>query len=116
MRAHEPLIDARELAAYLGVTVGYVYEHALELGARELPRKPRPRKDGTMPKPKPRLRFSLAQVDERLTACSASRESALPKPAPQAASRPRRRRPLGTSVELLPIRGRISAESLREAS
>ncbi len=118
MRACEPLVDARALAEYLGTSVSYVYEHASALGARELPRKPRLRKDGTMPtQPKPRLRFSLAEVDKRLSACTASKQSPSPEPAQQAASRSRRGRALGTSVELLPIRGRILAETgLREAS
>jgi hypothetical protein len=51
------LVDARSLAAYLGVGVSWVYEHADELGARRL---------GSGPKA--RLRFSLEEVDERLTA------------------------------------------------
>ena len=106
MRAREPLVGVREIAEYLSVNPSWVYEHAAELGARRLG-------DG----PRARLRFSVAEVDECLSACSASRESALPEPGPQAALRPRRRRPLGTSVELLPIRGRIPAETgVREVS
>ena len=35
------LVDARALAEYLGVSVGYVYEHAAELGARRLGSGPR---------------------------------------------------------------------------
>ena len=65
-----------------------------------------------MPKPKPRrLRFSLAEVDERLSTCSAGRRSDVSERSPQTASRPRRRRPSGTDVELLPIRVRIPAEA-----
>jgi hypothetical protein len=91
----EPLVDARTLAGYLGVTVGYVYAHADELGARRL---------GSGPKA--RLRFSVAEVDSRLTACSASRESASPDCGtvePQ--QRHRRSSGLGSGAELLPIRG-----------
>ena len=88
------LVDAAAVAEYLGVDRGYVYEHAVELGARRLG-------DG----PKSRLRFSLAEIDAALTSCSGSRGSSPPEPAPLQASRPRRRRPLGTPVELLPIRG-----------
>jgi len=102
----EPLVDASVVAAHLGMSRGWVYENAVRLGARRLGYGPRAR-----------LRFDLAEVDERLTACSASRESALPEPVPQAALRPRRRGPLGRSVELLPIRGRIpAATGLREVS
>jgi hypothetical protein len=90
------LVDVQAVADYLSVSPGYVYEHADELGARRL---------GTGPRA--RLRFSLDEVDERLSACTAGRESRAPDPAPRAVSRPRRRRELGTSTELLPIRGRI---------
>jgi hypothetical protein len=90
--SHVPLVDARELAAYLRVAVGYVYENAARLGARRLG-------DG----PRARLRFSLAEVEERLSACSASRGSVVPEPAPRVASRSRPRRRMGTSIELLRI-------------
>jgi hypothetical protein len=106
MRAPEPLVGACEVAEYLSVNPSWVYEHADELGARRLGNGPRAR-----------LRFSLTEVDERLSTCSVGRESAAREPAPQAASRPRRRRPLGTNVELLPIRGRVPVEpGLREVS
>jgi len=89
------LVDAKTVAAYLDVTVGWVYEHAGELGARRL---------GSGPKA--RLRFSLEEVDRRLTGCTGSRESSVgdsgavePKP------RPRRSLGLGGGVALLPIRG-----------
>jgi hypothetical protein len=93
--APEPLVDARTLAGYLGVTVAYVYEHADELGARRL---------GSGPKA--RLRFSVAEVDSRLTACSASRGSGSPE-ARTVEPKPRRRRSssLGSATDLLPIRG-----------
>ena len=89
-----PLVDAAAVAEYLGVTAGYVYEHAAELGARRLGSGPRAR-----------LRFSLEEVDQRLSACLVSRKSDARESALQAAPRPRRRRPLGTTVPLLPIRG-----------
>lgn len=54
------LVDVKTVAAYLGVSVDYVYGHAAELRARRL---------GTGPKA--RLRFSLADVDDALT-CSPS--------------------------------------------
>ena len=98
LRVREGLVDALEVANYLGVDRSWVYEHADELGARRLGNGPRAR-----------LRFSLAEVDERLSACSAGRESATPEPAPRGALRPRRRRRMGTTGELLPIRGRIPA-------
>jgi hypothetical protein len=106
LRAREPLVGVREIAAYLNVAPSWVYENAVRLGARRLG-------DG----PRARLRFSLTEVDERLSACSAGRESRSPDPAPQAVSRPRRRRGLGTSVDLLPIRGRMPpGAALQEAS
>ena len=88
-----PLVDAATVAEYLGVDRGWCYEHAAELGARRLGAGPRAR-----------LRFSLEEVDERLSVCLDSRKSSSPEPASQAASRPRRRRPLGTTAELLPIK------------
>jgi len=98
---HAPvgLVDAQGLADYLGVTRAYVYEHAPELGARRLGSGPRAR-----------LRFSLADVDAALSSCSMSRGSE--PPASRAAGPIRRRRrtaDLGTSVELLPIRGSFRA-------
>lgn len=92
-----PLVDVGIVADYLLVTPTWVYEHAAELGAYRL---------GSGPKA--RLRFSFAKVDEYLSACSAGRRSDEPKPTRQAVSRSRRRPTSGTSVELLPIRGRIS--------
>ena len=101
-RAGRLLVDAKDVAAYLGVEPSYVYEHAHELGARRLG-------DG----PKARLRFSLAEIDERLTACSDGRESTAPEPASLSRSRRRRGRSLGTTVELLPIRGSRPAHPAR---
>jgi hypothetical protein len=94
------LVDVATVAEYLGIKPAYVYEHADELGARRLG-----------PGPRARLRFSLAEIDERLSACSASRESSAAQGASQQPLRRGKPRPLGTNVELLPIRARI-----REAS
>jgi hypothetical protein len=100
------LVDACAVAEHLGVSRAFVYEHADELGARRLGNGPRAR-----------LRFSLAEVDERLSACTTGRRSETPDSPQEAALRPRRRRASGTNVELLPIRGRIRPEtSLEEAS
>jgi hypothetical protein len=89
------LVDAQTLAAYLNVERDWVYEHASELGARRL---------GTGPKA--RLRFSIEEVDERLS-CSVSRGSQWAgKPVAEPIRRRRRRRGLGTDVPLLPVRGR----------
>ena len=91
-------MSAKEVADYLGVRVAYVYEHGNELGARRLGKGP-----------KARLRFLLSEVDERLSACTTGRRSSAQDSAQEAASRPRRRRAMGTTSELLPIRGRIHA-------
>ena len=100
------LVDVREVACYLGVKPSYVYAHADELGARRLGSGPRAR-----------LRFSLAEIDERLSACSDSRRSESLKPAPTKGLRPRRGSPMGTNVELLPIRGRDpGSNDVRRAS
>jgi excisionase family DNA binding protein len=92
-----PLLTAEELAKVLGVTRSFVYEHAEELGGYRLGSGPRAR-----------LRFDLDEVRCR-TSCSGSRESVGVDPAPTTTSRLRRRRLSGTSVELLPIRGRSEA-------
>jgi hypothetical protein len=70
----------------------YVYEHAGELGVI-------PMGNGK----RPRLRFDLEQA----IACYTSRRSSGPDSAQAKASPRRRRRPLGRTVELLPIHGRI---------
>jgi len=98
--AHARLVSPAELADWLNVDRGYVYEHATELGAVRL---------GTGPKA--RLRFDFNDVKRRLspTSCSVGRESGPAEAAQQAPSGTRRRRRLGTNVELLPIRGRSEA-------
>ena len=42
-RSEEVLVDASELAAHLGVSRKWVYQHAHELGAKRLGNGPRPR-------------------------------------------------------------------------
>jgi predicted DNA-binding transcriptional regulator AlpA len=88
------LVDAATVAEYLAVERSWVYEHADELNARRL---------GSGPKA--RLRFSLSEVDERLTACTAGRESVRDAAASPVALRKRRCHALGTNVDLLPIGG-----------
>jgi hypothetical protein len=86
-------VNADAVADYLGVDVGYVYDHAAELGARRLG-------DG----PRARLRFRFELVDAAL--CVGGRESEAPQT--RTATRKRGgRRPtaLGTGAPLLPIRG-----------
>lgn len=94
----ETLVDVAAVAAYLSVNPAWVYAHADFLGARRLGNGPRAR-----------LRFSLAEVDERLSTCPAGRQSEAPDSAPTAALQPRQRWSMGTSGELLPIRGRNPA-------
>ena len=93
------LVDAAAVAEYLSVARSWVYEHASELGARRLGAGPRAR-----------LRFSLAEVDERLTSCTTGRKS---QHAAEPIAKPirHRQRPprLGTGVALLPIRGSTRA-------
>jgi hypothetical protein len=91
------LLTADELSAWLHVSKAYVYEHAVELGALRL---------GAGPKA--RLRFEPEEVRRRIS-CVSGRESNAADPAPVSASPPRRRRRLGTKVELLPIRERGTA-------
>jgi hypothetical protein len=88
-------VDAQALADMLGVSRDFVYEHADELDARRLGSGPRAR-----------LRFDV----QKALACYAVKESKPATPAPKAAPRRRRRGRSGTSVELLPIRGREPAQ------
>ena len=83
------LVDVRTLAARLGVSPSFVYEHSAALGAKRLGRGP-----------KARLRFDLRRAREangRLTPQRTAPEPRLAKP------RPRRAAP-SSSLELLPIR------------
>jgi hypothetical protein len=93
------LVDAATVAAFLGVDRGWVYEHAGELGACRLGSGPRAR-----------LRFSLAEIDSRLTGCSQGRRSGVGVSTVVKPIRRRRREAgLGTTVALLPIKGRREA-------
>lgn len=90
----ERLVDAVELAQWLSVDRGWVYEHASELGALRLGSGPRAR-----------LRFDLGEVRRRLSVCRDGMGSFVPVSASEGASRSRRPRSLGTNVELLPVKG-----------
>jgi hypothetical protein len=84
---HSQLVDAAALAQMLGVTRGWVYEHATELGAIRLGAGARPR-----------LRFDPLRVEEALEGAFA--------PGPSRRRRHRvRRTPRTNAVELLPIAG-----------
>jgi len=89
------LVDARELAAKLNVSRDTIYEHARELGGERIG-------NGT----RGRLRFDLDRALEAWTSRSISRESQPSQtPVATAPSGHRKRGRLGTSRELLPIRG-----------
>jgi hypothetical protein len=89
------LVDARTLAARLGVARDFVYSHAGELGAVRLGEGPRAR-----------LRFDVERAAAALESCSAGRGS---QPAESAVVGPvrhrRRASRSGSSARLLPIRG-----------
>ena len=86
-------VNAQTVAEHLAVDVGYVYEHAAELGGYRL---------GTGPKA--RLRFKLDRVNEAL--CHPGRGPDQRETRTAIPNRARRRQPgLGTTVPLLPIRG-----------
>jgi len=88
------LVDARELAAKLHVSRDTIYEHAHELGGERIGSGPRGR-----------LRFDLDRALEAWTSRSGSKESQEPQtPAPASDPVRRRRKRLGSSPELLPIR------------
>lgn len=93
------LVDAAALAQILGVSRGYVYEHALELGGRRIGGGARPR-----------LRFDVERARERWTARDTSKQSQQPEPrAPAGVARRRRRRAAGSGDGLLPVRGQAAA-------
>ena len=83
------LLDAAELASVLGVSRGWVYEHATELGAITLG-------DG----PKARLRFDPALAARAMDAHRRMGRGPVEPSPPRTA--PRRRRPR-QDVELLPV-------------
>jgi hypothetical protein len=89
------LVDAATVAHALGVTRGCVYDHAAELSGERIGNGPRGR-----------LRFDLDRALAAWTARSSSKESHQPKsPAVTSSSASRQRRGLGSSAELLPIKG-----------
>jgi hypothetical protein len=88
------LVSAKVVAARYGKSREWVYAHADELGARRV---------GSGSKPRPL--FDLAEVDRRLSDCTAGRRSEGPGTAPVVALRRRARRSAGSDVELLPVRG-----------
>ncbi len=88
------LVDAATLAAELGVERSWVYTHRAELGGIQLGA-------GS----KPRLRFDV-DIARELLARSTSKQSQTPQtPAAAGRSSRRSRQRLGSSPELLPIRG-----------
>jgi hypothetical protein len=92
----EVWVDARAVAACLGVSRDYVYANAARLGARRLGA-------GT----RARLRFQLETVLEALTPCESDKGSS--EPNIRTVARRKRVQPapvLGSGVALLPIRGR----------
>jgi DNA modification methylase len=82
------LLSATEVAKALGVERSWVYEHAIELGAIRIG-------DG----PRPRLRFDLSTVRQRLAGVSGA------PAAPSAPDTGRSMRIAADSVPLLPIHG-----------
>jgi hypothetical protein len=94
------LVTPAQLAAHLGVSRNFIYEHSDELGGLRLGSGPRAR-----------LRFDVEDVRRRLSSCLVSRGSAAPESAPGPASRSRRRARTGSSVQLLPIRGEIRGQT-----
>jgi hypothetical protein len=89
------LVDAATLARALGVSRDCVYAHASELGGERIGAGPRGR-----------LRFDLDQALAAWTSRSISKESQGPESRSVVrGSTHRRRRPLGSGPELLPIRG-----------
>jgi hypothetical protein len=112
------LATVQEVASFLGTSTDYVYRNAEALGALRLPtagdsalkhtRDSRATLSPTRNQKvagKQRLRFDLEDVKRRIT-CQQGRQSepwenGLVEPKP----RSRRRRGLGTNVDLLPIRG-----------
>ncbi|HTX12212.1 MAG TPA: hypothetical protein VME22_26585 [Solirubrobacteraceae bacterium] len=100
------LVDAATLAAELGVERSWVYTHRDELGAIQL---------GAGPKP--RLRFDVEAARTVLSRSISREPQALQTPVAAGSSSRRRRQRLGSSAELLPIRGSATAvEASREHS
>ena len=93
------LLSAGEVARAFGVSRGWVYDHAVELGAIPLG-------DG----PRPRLRFDLHKVQSALD-CRAKRLGILESP-PEPKRRRREPRPSGDTVELLRVGTRTTVRGL----
>lgn len=93
------LVDADQVARRLAVAPSWVRQHAEELGGVPLGEGARPR-----------WRFDLAVVMERVRARSGSERSEAPDPVPPR-GRPRRRRPnRAGEFPLLPVAGRSDGE------
>jgi len=94
-------LDASELATRLGTTRSWVYAHADELGALRLGRGDRPR-----------LRFNADVALSAMNSCSADRGSEI-RERPVTKRNPGRpfRKSMGTSTELLPVRGSAEPET-----
>jgi hypothetical protein len=89
------LLDAASVAATLGVSRDYVYAHWQELGGKRLGSGPRGR-----------LRFDLDRALAAWTPCSTRKESREPKRLDATGVSTRRHRErMGSSRDLLPIRG-----------
>ena len=84
-------LSSSELAALLGRSREWVYDHADELGARRIGSGSRPR--------------LIFDVDQVLSARQSSKGSHLPDPPPAGRSRRRRQATKGSEVRLLPIGG-----------
>jgi hypothetical protein len=108
--SHSPrerrLVDAATLAAELGVERSWVYAHRAELGAIQLG-------SGS----KPRLRFDVDTARELLARSTSKAPQAPQTPVAKGGPSRRRRHRLGSSPELLPIRGSATAiDACREGS
>lgn len=94
-------VDARRVAEVFGVSRDFVYAHAAELGAVPMGHDG----DGR----RPRLRFDLAAVPAALAALTTPRPSGVAR-ATAVSPAPRRARTNASSPDLLPIRGRRTAQ------
>jgi hypothetical protein len=90
----EPWVAAGVVAAHLSTTTDYIYKHAAELGGVKLG-------EGS----KGRLRFKLSTVDAALSRLGGGGSAEAPERTAKRKPPRRRRRPLGTTGDLLPIRG-----------
>jgi hypothetical protein len=95
------LVDAATLAGELGVERSWVYAHRHELGGVQL---------GTGSKP--RLRFDVETARALLARSTGDESQAQQAPVAAGGSARRRRQRLGSSPELLPIRGSTTLDSV----